>query len=244
MRRRAITCLLAALSALPLGLPARTAEADPVAVIELFTSQGCSSCPPADRLMTDWARDPSLVAFSLPVDYWDYLGWRDTLAQHDFTLRQQAYAHVRGDRDVYTPQVVVNGSTHVVGSKKAAVDAAIRSQSAGLPVRVGIANSPGGFIVSAQGSEGQGEIFLVPIKRAARVAIERGENSGSTMTYANVARGLRKIGSYEGRPITLTIAQKDAFASGADAFAILVQRVEEGRPGPIIGAAMMGGATH
>jgi hypothetical protein len=242
---RAITCLLAVLVAIPAGLPARRAQAaEPAAVIELFTSQGCSSCPPADRLMTGWARDPSLVAISMPVDYWDYLGWRDTLAQHDFTLRQQAYAHLRGDRDVYTPQVVVNGATHLVGSNRGAIEAAIRAHKDGLPVRVGIANSPGGFIVSAQGGSGEAEIFLVPIKRAARVAIERGENSGSTMTYANVARGLRNIGSFDGRPLTLTIAQKDAFASGADCFAILVQRVDGGLPGPIIGAAMMGGETH
>src|SRR6476646_6666291 len=96
------------------GLGAGSAWADPRAVVELFTSQGCSSCPPADRLMTEWARDPDIVALSLPVDYWDYLGWRDTLARHDFTLRQQGYSHLRGDRDVFTPQVVVNGTTQVI----------------------------------------------------------------------------------------------------------------------------------
>ena len=87
--------------------PVRAGE--PRAVIELFTSQGCSSCPPADKLLGELARDPSLIAMSLPVDYWDYLGWKDTLALHGHTTRQRAYAEARGDREVYTPQVVVNG---------------------------------------------------------------------------------------------------------------------------------------
>src|ERR1043166_7464075 len=83
--------------------------ADTRAVVELFTSQGCSSCPPADELIGQLAKDPSLVAMSLPIDYWDYLGWKDTLAKPAHTARQRAYAQVRGDRAVYTPQAVING---------------------------------------------------------------------------------------------------------------------------------------
>src|SRR5689334_25389100 len=90
----------------------RPAHADPRAVIELFTSQGCSSCPAADKLLGQLREDPSVLALSLPVDYWDYLGWKDTLALHGHTVRQQAYAQARGDREVYTPQVVVNGVVH------------------------------------------------------------------------------------------------------------------------------------
>ncbi len=95
------------------------------AVIELFTSQGCSSCPAADKLLGELAADPSLVAISVPIDYWDYLGWKDTLADPRNTARQKAYAHARGDGQVYTPQVVVNGSLHVLGSDKAAIEHAI-----------------------------------------------------------------------------------------------------------------------
>ena len=230
--------VLLALSLFGIGVAGGTAGADPRAVVELFTSQGCSSCPPADRLMGEWARDPDIVALSLPVDYWDYLGWRDTLASHDFTLRQQAYSHVRGDRDVYTPQVVVDGVTHVVGSQKASVEAAIRARPDGLPVKVGIADSVGGFIVSAGPGPGSADIFLVPVRRAARVSIERGENSGASITYSNVARGMRKIGQYDGKPITLTLTREEVAAPGADTFAILVQRMEDGLPGPILGATM------
>jgi hypothetical protein len=105
--------------------PYSLAQAEPRAVIELFTSQGCSSCPPADQLLGELADDPSLVSVSVPVDYWDYLGWKDTLADPRNTARQKAYAHARGDGQVYTPQVVVNGSLHALGSDKAAIELAI-----------------------------------------------------------------------------------------------------------------------
>ncbi|MET0167901.1 MAG: DUF1223 domain-containing protein, partial [Vicinamibacterales bacterium] len=88
---------------------AASASAEPRAVVELFTSQGCSSCPAADKLLGELSRDPSLITMSLSVDYWDYLGWKDTLALHGHSDRQRAYAEARGDREVYTPQVVING---------------------------------------------------------------------------------------------------------------------------------------
>ena len=99
---------------------------DPRAVVELFTSQGCSSCPPADKLMGELSKDdPSIITLSMPIDYWDYLGWKDTLADSRFSARQKAYSHMRGDRDVYTPQAVVNGSAHVIGSDRAGIEGAI-----------------------------------------------------------------------------------------------------------------------
>src|ERR1700691_244630 len=103
----------------------RPALAEPRAVVELFTSQGCSSCPPADKVIGELAKDPSVIALSMPIDYWDYLGWKDTLADARFSARQKAYSQVRGDREVYTPQVVVNGSAHVIGSDRAGIERAI-----------------------------------------------------------------------------------------------------------------------
>src|SRR5450631_188200 len=103
----------------------RPAHADPRAVVELFTSQGCSSCPPADKIIGELAKDPSVIALSMPIDYWDYLGWKDTLADARFSARQKAYSLMRGDRDVYTPQAIVNGSVHVIGSDRAGIEDAI-----------------------------------------------------------------------------------------------------------------------
>src|SRR5271166_6324501 len=102
-----------------------SARAQTRAVIELFTSQGCSSCPPADKLLGELAGDASVIALSVPIDYWDYLGWKDTLASPGHSARQRAYARMRGDREVYTPQIVVNGLTHVLGSDHTAVERAI-----------------------------------------------------------------------------------------------------------------------
>ena len=124
MNYRHITFAAALICTSPIALTAASAG-EPRAVIELFTSQGCSSCPPADKLLGELAQDPSLLTMSLAVDYWDYLGWKDTLALHGHSNRQRAYADARGDREVYTPQVVVNGVVHVLGSDKAAIENAI-----------------------------------------------------------------------------------------------------------------------
>src|SRR5918998_1485277 len=119
------TLWLAALAAALLSALARRAAAGPQAVVELFTSQGCSSCPPADALFVELAKRPELVALTLPVDYWDYLGWKDTLAQPVFTARQRAYAHRRSDRQLYTPQAIVNGTKPCVGSDRTQIEASI-----------------------------------------------------------------------------------------------------------------------
>src|SRR6516165_1285520 len=103
----------------------RPAHADPRAVVELFTSQGCSSCPPADKIIGELSNDPSIIALSMPIDDWDYLGWKDTLADARFSARQRAYSRVRGDREVYTPQAVINGSAHVIGSDREGIESAI-----------------------------------------------------------------------------------------------------------------------
>src|SRR5947209_4627480 len=124
-----------------------TARADPPrAVVELFTSQGCSSCPPADHLMGELVHDPSIVVMSLPIDYWDYLGWKDTLANPRHTTRQRAYSHVRGDREIYTPQVVVNGIAQAIGSDQAGIESAVAQtrnypSTLSVPVEVNIANN-------------------------------------------------------------------------------------------------------
>src|SRR5471032_785801 len=136
MNYRHIT-FAAALISTSMAAPALAGE--PRAVIELFTSQGCSSCPAADKVIGELARDPSLLTMSLAVDYWDYLGWKDTFALHGHSDRQRAYANARGDREVYTPQAVINGVIHVLGSDKAAIEKAIaqtRANAAPLTIPV------------------------------------------------------------------------------------------------------------
>lgn len=217
-------------------------HAEPRAVIELFTSQGCSSCPPADKLIGELSADPTILAMSLAIDYWDYLGWRDTLALAGHTRRQRAYAHARHDREVYTPQAVVNGTTHVLGSDKAAIERAIAQtqKSAGLlalPVTLKVAN--GEFVVSVpSGSAEHGEVWLCPISTAVSVEIGRGENSGRTITYHNVVRQWIKVGDWSGKGETWHVPLAKVTASKIDRVAVVVQRGVAASPGLMLGAAI------
>ena len=115
-------CRMALLAMATLTGVAQEARAEPRAVVELFTSQGCSSCPPADALLGKLAHDPNVIALTLAIDYWDYIGWKDTLALPGHTNRQKAYSKVRGERGVYTPQVIVNGTTQALGSDQADIE--------------------------------------------------------------------------------------------------------------------------
>jgi hypothetical protein len=220
------------------------AGAEPRAVIELFTSQGCSSCPPADKLLSQFTADPSLIPISLPIDYWDYLGWKDTLADPRNSARQRAYSRVRGDRDVYTPQVVVNGTLHALGSDKDAIEAAIASSrksgtTLSLPVTMTIAD--GRLLVSVPGG-GEGhslaEVWLCGLLKAATVAIGRGENRGKTITYHNVARHWVKLGNWSGQGETWNVPLQEFGDEGIDEAAVVVQAGTIDKPSAVYGAAL------
>ena len=187
-----------------IALTANTAAgAEPRAVIELFTSQGCSSCPAADKLIGEMSKDPNVIALSLAVDYWDYLGWKDTNAISGHSNRQRAYAKVRGDREVYTPQVVVNGAIHVLGSDKAAIDKAVvqthqNSAALTLPVSMSVAGDKLTVTIAANDGAAQpAEVWLCPLSRSVPVAIGRGENHGRTITYTNVVKRWVKLGDWK-----------------------------------------------
>src|SRR4029450_1164808 len=135
----------------------RPAHAEPKAVVELFTSQGCSSCPPADQIIGELAKDPSVIALSLPIDYWDYLGWNDTLGDSRFSGRQKASSNMRGERWVYPPQVVVTGSAHVIGSDRARIEHAIEDTKKAdgvmsVPISMTLAGKQINISVAASGS--------------------------------------------------------------------------------------------
>src|SRR5580698_6627605 len=167
----------------------RPAHADPRAIVELFTSQGCSSCPPADKLIGELAEDPSIIALSMPIDYWDYLGWKDTLADARFSARQKAYSHMRGDRDVYTPQAVVNGSVHVIGSDRAIGETDRAGEIMSVPVSMTVTGKQINVSVAAsQHGPGamHGEVWICSVSKEVPISIARGENRGQEITYHNV----------------------------------------------------------
>lgn len=218
-------------------------HAEPRAVVELFTSQGCSSCPKADKLLGELAADPSLVVLSLPVDYWDYLGWKDTLANPRHTARQKAYARQRGDRQIYTPQVVINGVVHALGSDKSAIEHAIEKSHRNapaltVPVKVSVANGQLTVTVPAAATERTAcDVWLSTMTKAVPVVIERGENRGKTVTYHNVARRWIKLGEWSGKAATWTVPLKDLQTGDVDSAAVIIQDGTNEKPGTMLGAA-------
>ena len=221
---------------------------EPRAVIELFTSQGCSSCPAADKLLGELSRDPSLVTMSLPVDYWDYLGWKDTLALHGHSVRQHAYAEARGDREVYTPQVVVNGVVHVLGSDKAAIEKAIaqtqrNAATLALPVTMSVADGKVTVNVPAAKDEHRsGEVWLCPVTSKVSVDMARGENHGRTLTYHNVVRRWVKLGDWSGNAETFSVPlsevpKGDYSLKDIDRLDVVVQSGLAAKPGLMLGTA-------
>jgi hypothetical protein len=240
LRRRLVSAAFVAVIVLASHGVSRAA---PKAVLELFTSQGCSSCPAADRLLGELANDPSIVALSLPIDIWDYLGWKDTLALAGHSARQRAYAELRGDREVYTPQLVVDGSVHVLGSDRTAIERAIvqtghNTAVMSLPLLVSADGSD--LTVTIKGApdgEPGGEVWLCPLSTAVAVAIGRGENRGRTVTYHNVVRSWRKLGEFSGADSTWIVPLAQIQKGDVDGAAVLVQEGSREKPGVILGAA-------
>jgi hypothetical protein len=179
----------------------------------------------------------------VPIDYWDYLGWKDTLASPAHSARQRAYAHVRGDRQVYTPQIVVNGSTHALGSDRTAIERAVaqtdrNTEIMSLPVL--LTESGKNLTVKVESAESEhngGEVWLCPLARAIAVEIGRGENHGRTVTYHNVVRRWVKLGDWTGTASTWNVPLSDIETDGVDAAAVMVQEGTHDKPGIILGAA-------
>jgi hypothetical protein len=211
------------------------AEDQPV-VIELFTSQGCSSCPPADELLTQLAGRKDVIALALHVDYWDYLGWKDDFASANFSTRQRAYAKAGNRRTVYTPQVIVQGVSPAVGNRAAELLNLIdhhsnHSQAVLLDVeRVG--NTLSISITANGGSVGQSVVQLVRYVPERIVKIRGGENAGRDIIYTNIVTEWRPLTQWNGQG---EISAK-TYVTGSEPIVILVQTLG---PGPIIAAHVL-----
>jgi hypothetical protein len=231
------------------GLALATADAGelkkPLGVVELFTSQGCTSCPAADAIFEDMVRKGEVVALAYHVDYWDYLGWQDTLASKDNTARQYDYAKAFGARSVYTPQAVINGRTHVTGSSRADINGALsKFAGSGQGMTVGIKVMRAGDSIVIDAGEGagdeKGQVVLVYFDPARPVAIERGENSGKTVTYWNAVRNIQTVGMWHGAAARYEFPASEMAKKGAGGCAVLLQSTgKNGLPGPILGAAVV-----
>ena len=221
---------------------ASAAQAEPgaaPAVVELFTSQGCDSCPPADRLIGELADRADVVALTYNVDYWDYVGWPDTFASAANTKRQKAYARAARRPDMYTPQIVINGERHVVGSDRAAVEAALdatRNDASGIAIE--IRREDGRVTIQLPESQVRREatVWLVRFDRERTQQIGRGENAGRWLTYHNVVRDFWSLGLWLGSELRIVLDESLLAQDDADGCAILVQERSHGR---ILGAYLL-----
>ncbi|MGN6143495.1 MAG: DUF1223 domain-containing protein [Mesorhizobium sp.] len=219
----------------------------PLGVVELFTSQGCNSCPPADEFFAELAANPNLVALSYHVDYWDYLGWRDTLSRKENTERQYDYMRAFNSRSVYTPQAVINGRAHVNGASRGAVDGALDTMAKageGMLVGIGITRSGDGVMIDAgDAAAGSGNanahVVVVYFDPPKTVAIGKGENDGRNLTYWNAVSDIQTAGMWHGKAqrYELPVSEISKKQGGS---AVLLQAVgQDGLPGPILGAAFI-----
>ncbi len=205
------------------------AQQSPV-VVELFTSQGCSSCPPADAFLTDLARKhPEVLPLAFHVTYWNYLGWSDPYSFDAATARQRDYARHLGEDGVYTPQMVVDGTTGFVGSDRSQ-GLHVIANAPHKTVPVGMARDGQTLLITIGPGTGQAKILLVGFDRAHETPIGRGENSGRTLTESNIVRSLTPIGLWTGSAVALRQAPP-----AGESFAVLLQA----GAGHIIGAARL-----
>lgn len=212
---------------------AAVAENQPV-VVELFTSQGCSSCPAADEFLMHLAQEPDVIALSLHVDYWDYIGWKDTFAKPQFTSRQKAYAKAANSRMIYTPQIIINGVEQVEGNDPEHVLAAVRArigQDSGISLRlIRNGDTVQVKIESVKPLPRAAHVHLLRYLPKAEVGIGRGENAGMQVTYTNIVTDWRLLGDWTGeQPLDLL-----APALGQEPVVVIVQ--DDG-PGAVLAAA-------
>jgi hypothetical protein len=243
----AIIAAALAVSGAAAALAGEQESAKLLGVVELFTSQGCNSCPPADAALEKLAARGDVVALGYHVDYWDYLGWSDTLGSKANSDRQYAYAKGLKRRGVYTPQAVINGKAHTNGGHYREIVTTLEQDAAagnGLVVGLKLTDLGDRMHVEAAGAPGldagKVHIVLVYFRGRSDVEIQRGENAGKTIAYVNAVIDYQTIGMWEGEPLTVDIPRSEFAAKNADGCAVLLQKATtNGHPGQIIGAAIL-----
>ena len=231
---------VAALGALVFPGPAIAGETREPIVVELFTSQGCSSCPQADAFLGELQSHQDVVAMSFNIDYWDYIGWRDTLASHENTLRQQAYSKVLSTHQVYTPEMVVDGDEDIPGNQR---DNALQliekckheDVAERVPVTLRLVGDDVDVALGA-GPRREATVWMAHTLGARTVNVASGENRGRTLTYHNVVRSFAAVGKWSGEAMSLRLPLKGQPGENSDGIVVWVQ---SGDMGQILGAAQI-----
>ena len=204
-------------------------------VVELFTSEGCSSCPPAEAYIGELGRRPDVLALAFHVDYWDDLGWRDRFGLPESVRRQNVYAKALGLSSVYTPQVVLDGRHDFVGSDRASINRALSGNRTGAPVSVTVQDGEVLINLGVQQGVASSDVTLIAYQRSAVTAIGRGENSGRTLTEFNIVRSIKTLGRWDGQ-VQQYHAPMKTIPNDCTDVAVLVQPVGQG--------SIIGAATH
>jgi len=233
---RSIAAAAALAATLPFGAQAADAGRRGPVVVELFTSQGCSSCPTADKFLAELAGRGDIIALSFHVDYWNYMGWTDPFSRADNSARQRSYKHAMGLRYVYTPQMVVDGRTQAVGSERDTVERLISEAAERPSLPVELKQTGSEIEVSIAGADGAdgAVVWLVVFDRVHKTKIERGENSGRSVLNVHVVQSMIPIGKWSGQP--LRVSYTTDLLTAQRGAAVLVQKKGTG---PILGAAMI-----
>jgi hypothetical protein len=225
------------------GAPSAQEAGKPKGVVELFTSQGCSSCPPADAALEKLIGQGDVVALAYHVDYWNYLGWADTLSSKDNTARQYAYARTLGRSNVYTPQAIVNGRDHLNGADLGAINerlAELKRDGKGLTVPVDAAMKGDELEINIGTGAGKANVVVAYFDRKQLVSVKEGENSGRQITYLHSVSDVETVGMWDGRGMKLVLPASVMDKAGRGGLAVLLQEsTPSGDPAGIIGATIL-----
>ncbi len=217
----------------------------PKGVIEVFTSQGCSSCPAADKFVTSIARNKDVLALAWHVDYWDYLGWKDTFAKSDHTNRQRRYARTLEENQIYTPQAIINGRSHAVGSRRGKIQSILKGYNGSdqgliVPINASLNGDALDIQIPHNANTKKATLWMVYFANEQIVAVERGENRGKKLTYSNIVRDIELVGMMEPDGLKMMLPLKEISRKGYDSCALILQQTSKhGTPGPIVGAVVI-----
>jgi len=217
----------------------------PKAVVELFTSQGCHSCPPADKIIGKFSKGKEVLGLSWHVDYWDYLGWKDTFASRSNTERQYSYARALRERQVYTPQAVINGRTHEVGSRENRLVGTINSftntnKGMNVPIDANLDGESLSINIESATDAANSTLYIIYFDSQEEVKIDRGENTGKTITYHNIVKKIQPLGMVKSSGLTMDFPVSEIKREGTDSAALILQKLDgHGEPSAIVGALVL-----
>ena len=218
-------------------------DGTPKGVVELFTSQGCSSCPPADAAFRKLVDQGDVIALAYHIDYWNYLGWADTLSSKENTERQYGYARAMGRSNVYTPQAIVNGRGHLAGADLNGINSKIASYSSegnGLTIPISAAMRGDELEIKIGAGQGKANVVMVYFDKEKTIDVEKGENSGKKISYLHSVTNVETVGMWDGKATSLTLPASVLQRPQLEGCAILLQSATaDGDPAAILGATVV-----